>query len=189
MKAKRFFTRSRVEALVVLGGVAGYIWQNYQLPGFYRVPGIPGPTVFPLALGIAMGLAALWLFFSRDEEPAAETPAPPAHGVEAAVEAAAEAEAFPETLAPDSRSVFRRLVDRWHFYAMWALLLGYVVFMPHLGFVLASSLLLVSLFRLLGERNWLLAVLLAVGFSLAIYFGFAKGLQIRLPAGVLAGWL
>jgi hypothetical protein len=47
----------------------------------------------------------------------------------------------------------RRISDRWHFYAMWALLLGYVSFMPTLGFMAASSLLLVALFRLLGERN------------------------------------
>ena len=37
MNAKRFLTRSRIEAIVVLAAVAGYIWENYQLPGFYRI--------------------------------------------------------------------------------------------------------------------------------------------------------
>lgn len=179
MNAKRFLTRSRIEALVVLAAVAGYIWENYQLPGFYRIPGIPGPTVFPLVLGVAMAVAALWLFVFPDKEP-----------MEEGAEPDEPAETGQDSSPPrDGGAAHRRFVDQWHFYAMWALLLGYVSFMPSLGFVVASSLLLLALFRLLGEENWLLAVLLAVGFSLAIHLGFAKGLQIRLPAGILAGLL
>ena len=166
MAAKRFMTRTRIEAIVVLIFVAGYVWENYQLPGFYRTPGIPGPTVFPLALGIAMAFCALWLICFPGPEPETET----------------------ADEAPEARSK-RGLADRWHFYLMWALLLGYVVWMPSLGFVVSSSLLLLALFLLLGERNWLLALPLAIGFSLAIHFAFARGLQIRLPAGILSGLL
>lgn len=166
MKFSRHLTRTRIEAIVVLAFVAGYIWENYQLPGFYRIPGIPGPTVFPLALGIAMAACALWLLVFPEKEVADDSAPQPAEPVEA-----------------QPRS------GRWQFYLMWALMLGYVVWMPYLGFVASSSLLLLSLFRLLGERRWTVAVPLAIGFSLVIQIAFAKGLQIRLPAGILAGLL
>ena len=166
MRFKRHLTRTRIEALVVLGFVAGYIWENYQLPGFYRMPGIPGPTVFPLTLGIAMAVCALWLMLFPGKE--------------------APGEAAPDRSAPAGR---QQRSGRWHFYLMWGLLLGYLVWMPHIGFVVGSSLLLTALFMLLGERHWYVAAPLALGFSLTIHFAFANVLQIRLPAGILAGLL
>jgi putative tricarboxylic transport membrane protein len=159
MKTSKLLTQSRIEALVVLAGSVAYIWEGYRLPAFFRMPGVPGPTVFPTILGVIMGAAALWLFFAPGPEEAPKAPQSPGEhpGV------------------------------RWQFYLMWGLLLGYVFLMPVLGFVVASSLLLAALFFLLGEKRWHVGIPLAVAFSLLIYLVFAKGLQVRLPAGVLEG--
>ena len=157
-------SRTRVEALVVLLGVAGYIWVGLDVPMYYRMPGVPGPSVFPVVLGIIMAAAALWLLIFPGEE---ETP----------VE------------KPSEQGARRGFEGRWQFYLMWALLIAYVFVLPGLGFVASSALLLTVFFFLLGERRWYLAVPIAVVFTLAIYIGFARGLQIRLPPGILAGVL
>ncbi len=170
MKGKKIFTRTRVEALVVLAGVALYVWEGFRLPTFYRVPGVPGPTLFPTILGGIMAAAALWLLFS-----------PKAAGDEEAAPDAGE--------VPEAGAAARGKTDRLHFYLIWGLLLGYVFWMPSLGFVTASFLLLSALFFLLGERRWYVGIPLAAVFSLLIYLAFQKGLQVRLPAGILEGLL
>lgn len=164
MPQKKRFTRTRIEALVILAGSAAYVWEGYRLPAFYRVPGVPGPTVFPTILGAIMAVSALWLLFSGGDDAAAEAPAA-------------------------RKDIRERFADRWHFYLMWGLLLGYVFLLPALGFVLASTILLAALFFLLGERRWIIGIPLAAGFSLLIYFLFTQGLQVRLPAGFLKGLL
>ena len=68
---------------------------------------------------------------------------------------------------------------------MWALLIGYVLLLPRLGFMICSAVLLAVFFFLLGERHWYLGISIAVVFSLGIYFLFAKALQIDLPMGIL----
>jgi putative tricarboxylic transport membrane protein len=60
------------------------------------------------------------------------------------------------------------------------LLLLYVVLMPLLGFVLATVGLLVTCFRLKGERRWRLNAVVAVGSTLTIYLLFAGLLNVPL---------
>lgn len=164
MKNKKQLRRTRIEALVVLLGVAGYIWVGLDVPLYYRMPGVPGPSVFPVVLGIIMAAAALWLLIFPGEEEK------------------------PPKGAPE-QSAWRDFEGRWQFYLMWGLLIAYVFLLPGLGFVVSSALLLIAFFFLLGERRWYLAIPIAVVFTLAIYIGFARGLQIRLPPGILASVL
>jgi putative tricarboxylic transport membrane protein len=68
---------------------------------------------------------------------------------------------------------------------VWGLLIGYVFLLPSVGFVICSAVLLTAFFFLLGERHWYLAIPIALLFTVAIYIAFAKGLQIRLPLGII----
>ena len=58
----------------------------------------------------------------------------------------------------------------------------YVIAMPLLGFLLATSAFLVASFILMGESRLWLNVLIAVGCSSATYLLFATGLGIQLSA-------
>jgi len=160
MSAKRLLSPTRVEALVILGVVAGYIWEGLNIPAYYSFAGVPGPTVFPIILGIAMAAAALWLMIFPGEQTREE---------KGSVEG----------------SLQRRIRKNWRFYLMWALLIAYLLLLPQLGFIICSAVLLAAFFFLLGERRWYLGLSIAVVFSFGIYFLFAKALQINLPMGIL----
>lgn len=92
--------------------------------------------------------------------------------------------AKPKT-SPSGESRWRRLLKNRRFFLMWGLLIAYVFLMPGLGFMISSFVLLAAFFFLLGERRWYLGILIALVFTIAIYMAFAKGLQIRLPLGIL----
>jgi putative tricarboxylic transport membrane protein len=160
MKGKRLLTQTRLEALVILGAVAVYIWEGLNIPQYYSLPGVPGPTVFPIILGTAMAGAALWLMIVPGRQ----------------------AEEKRRLSAADRR---RGLQARWRFYLMWGLLIAYVFLLPLLGFLICSAVLLSAFFFLLGERRWYLGISIACVFSLGIYFLFTKALQINLPMGIL----
>ncbi|GIG91169.1 tripartite tricarboxylate transporter TctB family protein [Plantactinospora endophytica] len=66
-----------------------------------------------------------------------------------------------------------------------AALLGYVLLLAPVGFVLASALFFVACARILGSRAWLRDIAVAVPLALGVYYGFTRGLDITLPAGVL----
>lgn len=155
-------TRTRIEALVVLIGVVGYLWTGLGLPLYYHMPGVPGPTVFPSILGAIMAGGALWLliFPGKEEKP---------------------------QKSPLRSNPWHRLLKAWRFFLMWGLLIAYVFLMPGLGFVISSAVLLAALFFLLGEKRWYLGIPIALVFTIGIYMGFAKGLHIRLPMGILQG--
>jgi len=86
-------------------------------------------------------------------------------------------------------SRWRWLLKGWRFFLMWGLLIAYVFLMPSLGFLISSAVLLTALFLLLGERRWYFSLLIALVFTVGIYIGFARGLQVRLPLGILEGIL
>jgi hypothetical protein len=163
--AAKFFTRTRIEGLVILLFSAGYLWEGHSVPDLYKMPGVPGPTVFPLLLGTVFALSGLWLILAPAKQ---ET-----DGREAEV-------------AGGAVSPWRSLLAHWHTGAMWAAILLYLIVMPEVGFPLATVILLVAFFLLLGERRWHVVLGLAVGVTLAIHVGFALGLNVRLPLGVLA---
>ena len=155
-------TRTRTEALVVLLGVVGYIWAGLSLPPYYQMAGVPGPSLFPSILGAIMAAGALWLLIFPGKQEKSKR-------------------------SPSGSSRWSRLLKAWRFFLMWGLLIAYVFLLPVLGFVISSAVLLAVFFFLLGEQRWYLGIAISLVLTIGIYIAFAKGLQIRLPLGVLEG--
>ncbi|MBI5578217.1 MAG: tripartite tricarboxylate transporter TctB family protein [Deltaproteobacteria bacterium] len=171
---KKKITRTQVEGLVILLVAIGYLWEAQNVPLLYQVPGVPGPTTFPWLLGIVFGLSGVWLLVSP-------------HRLIARLrkEAADEDEDAPEAPAPSGAAFWDPITRDWHFYTIWAVILGYLVLMPSLGFPVATALLLAMFVSLLGEQRWWVVAGLALVATTVIYTGFALGLRVRLPLGVL----
>jgi putative tricarboxylic transport membrane protein len=155
---KEWITRTRMEGLVIVLVAAAYIWEAHNVPDLYQMPGVPGPTTFPYLLGIVFGLVGLWFLV---------TPAGTAPRRHSAV------------------SVWPGLRADAHFYAMWAVILGYLALMPVVGFPVATFVLIGIFTYLLGEQRWWIVLGLALTGTLVIHLGFAGGLNVRLPLGVL----
>jgi hypothetical protein len=173
---KKFGTRTRVEGFVILVVAIGYLWEAHNVPEFYQLPGVPGPTTFPRLLGIVFALAGLWLLVSPKELMGRRK-----------VDAAPETQASEPTPAAGGGAL-GRLAAGWHFYTMWAVILGYLYVMPNLGFPLATFLLLVVFVFLLGEVRWHVILALSLAATTLIYVSFKLGLNVRLPLGVLEPW-
>ena len=168
-------TRARLEGLAILLVAGGYLWEAHNVPDLFQMPGVPGPTTFPYLLGIIFALTGLWLLISpadllaRRRQPAAKERAekPPA----------------------PAASLSARLAAQWHFYAMWIVIVGYLALMPSVGFPVATFVLLAVFTFLLGEKRWWLVGSLALVVTVVIHLGFGKGLNVRLPLGVLVSLL
>lgn len=162
-------TRTRVEGLVIFLVAAGYLWEAHNVPEFYQIPGVPGPTTFPRLLGIVFALCGLWLLVSPMEWGS--------RGRDAHVSA-------PGGGAASGSWISRFAADR-SFYGMWAVILAYLWFMPELGFPAATFVLLAIFIAMLGERRRHVVLGLALASSVLIYVAFKMGLNVRLPLGIL----
>ena len=69
------------------------------------------------------------------------------------------------------------------------LILTYFAITVYLGFIVATILYLYFQIRILhnGKMNRLPVLMLSVGFTLFIYFGFILGFRLYLPFGVIPG--
>ena len=65
-----------------------------------------------------------------------------------------------------------------------ASLMVYAVFVEKLGYLITTTLLLMSLFKGMGSKKWTSVVMVSVLTSLITYFAFAY-LRLRLPMGIL----
>lgn len=173
---KKVATRTRVEGLVILLVALGYLWEANNVPDFYQLPGVPGPTTFPRLLGIVFALAGLWLLISPKELIAWKRAAGAGKGQ------------APETTPTPRGGLLGRITANWHFYTLWAIVLGYLWVMPNLGFPLATFLLLAVFIFLLGETRWHVVLGLALAITTVIYVCFKLGLNVRLPLGVIEPW-
>ena len=162
--ARKVLTRERVEGFVILAVSLGYLAETRSIPSLYQMPGVPGPSAFPTLVGLALAASGLWRMAlgGGRSEAAPEVP-----------------EAAP------ARSPGGWLSRGWRFYAMWAVIAAYLVLMPELGFPLASVAALAALFALLGERRVAVAAGLSLSATGVMYLGFAKGLGVHLPLGIL----
>lgn len=73
----------------------------------------------------------------------------------------------------------------WNVIKTIAITFLYVLSLRYVGFVIASAVFIVVIMWMLGYRKPLTAVLIAVPFSLAIYFFFTKAIHVSLPSGIL----
>ncbi len=171
---KKAATRTRIEGLVILLFAIGYLWEAHNVPEFYQLPGVPGPTTFPRLLGVVFALAGLWLLVSPTERIARKK--------------AGTVEPRTSELAPETGGARQRIAAGWHFCTMWAVILGYLWMMPNLGFPLATFLLLVAFIFLLGEVRWHVILGLSAAATIVIYVSFKMGLNVRLPLGIIEPW-
>ena len=65
-----------------------------------------------------------------------------------------------------------------------ASLIAYAVFVERLGFIITTTLLLVTLLKGMGSKKWSSVVMASVLTSLITYFAFTY-LRLRLPMGIL----
>lgn len=177
MSTVRIVTRARAEGLVILLLALGYLWEARNIPSLYASPGVPGPAAFPEVLAAALALAGAWRLLRG--APADEQAADDAKTAEEREESAAKA-------AAAGGGAKGWIAAHGKFLGLWAVLLGFFVFMPELGFPLGAFLALVGMGWLLGERRWPVIVAGSLVVTVVLYFAFAKGLGVRLPLGALA---
>jgi putative tricarboxylic transport membrane protein len=169
---KPLVTRTRVEGLVIFVVALAYIWEAHNVPEFYQIPGVPGPTTFPYLLGLVFAACGLWLLVSPKD----------LMGQLAKIR---EARTAPAAAGEPRQDILTRISSEWHLVAMWAVIIAYLWFMPDIGFPLSTFLLLTVFFWLLGETRWMVVLGLALTSTVVIYVLFKMGLNVRLPLGVL----
>ena len=83
----------------------------------------------------------------------------------------------------------------WHGTRWWlvpyvvVLLALYAWLLPTLGFIAATTLLLLALFATIDRQGWIAPPLGAIGATLAAYIVFHRWLGTQLPAGEVEYWL
>lgn len=170
MVGRHVVTRARVEGFVLLALALGYLAHTRSIPSLYQMPGVPGPAAFPALVGIVLAASGLWRMLRGAGKAEAERGAEPAEPAEPAVSRAGAA---------------AWLARHGRFVALWAVILAYLAFMPEIGFPIATFAALSALFALLGERRVAVVAGLSLATTVVLYLGFAKGLGVRLPVGVL----
>jgi putative tricarboxylic transport membrane protein len=126
-----------------------------------------GPWLIPVVVTGGWVAVALWYLVTqfvspdRAEQPAADAP-----------EDAAE--------APETQRV------QWLPPALLAATLcGYLAVLEPLGFVLASTVFFVAAARILGSRNLIRDIVVALALALTVFLAFTRLLELHLPSGVL----
>lgn len=94
------------------------------------------------------------------------------------------------TLKPDQVLLEQAAVehDRTHWRTLWSIifvLLVYAFALGPLGYVIATSFFFFVVARLAGSRQPVRDSIVAVLFSLAVFFAFTEVLGVRLPAGLM----
>lgn len=173
----RIVTRARAEGLVILLAALAYLWEASRIPTLFQTAGVPGPSAFPELLGICLGIAGAWRLLRG---------APADEQAEEDKQAAEEKGEIEAVLRAAGGGVRGWLAAHGKFAGLWVTLVGYFVFMPELGFPLASALALVLMMRLLGERRWWFVGAGSLVATAVIYVAFAQGLGVRLPLGLLS---
>ncbi len=169
-------TRARVEGLVIVAVALAYIWQAQQIPDLYQMPGVPGPTVFPMLVGSVFALGGLWRILAPTKTVDSEQPW-------------SEDEGVVEDEKTTTRSFGGWLEAHGRFYGLWVTILAYMVLMPVVGFPVATVFGLALLFWLLGERRIGMVALVSVATTIVLHVVFVMGLAVNLPAGVLAKFI
>lgn len=151
-------------SLVVVAFGAAVVWQTTQIrltPAYSKV----GPRVIPYIVGGGLVVVGIWL----------------------AAEAVTGRAAMPTA---DSEDADPTLPTDWRTVGLLTLsLLVYLLLIERAGFVIASALLYAGAAFAMGSRRLGQDVVIGVFLAAALFVGFTRGLDLRLPAGVLDGVL
>ena len=66
-----------------------------------------------------------------------------------------------------------------------AVLLIYVFVLGVLGYIVATAIFFVTVAQMVGSHHLIRDIVIGIGLSVVIYFGFTELLGVRLPAGLL----
>jgi putative tricarboxylic transport membrane protein len=75
--------------------------------------------------------------------------------------------------------------DRSRLFVLVGALLVYVVGLPWLGQIAASTLFLISLIRVMSDVSWLRVITYSLGISITIYVVFVRLLNVLMPRGII----
>jgi hypothetical protein len=140
----------------------------------------PGPGVMPLAAGLAVLAAAIWLFVMTGRVGATRSSTrPPA--AQAGLADPATTGGLPEARVAPTRPIPRLdAVSRAPLLLAGALVL-YAALLPRVGFSVSSFALVVIAARLMGLPGWWRPVVLALGLIAASHVVFVRWLGVALP--------
>ncbi|MEV6596561.1 tripartite tricarboxylate transporter TctB family protein [Actinoplanes sp. NPDC051346] len=163
--------RTGVSAQAVLAGVllvAGLLllWSALTAEGDF---GLRGPRLAPVVVTVAW-VAVAGVYLVTQLRPR-QRPMPDVAG-ETTVDA---------TEATDQE---QHKPGWWAPAGVLAALVGFAVALEYAGFVVSAALFTVATARVLGSRNLVRDVIVAVVLPIAVYLGFTRFLDIFLPAGV-----
>ena len=148
-----------VTAGVFLAFFAGTAFLSFKLPLLDALG--PGPGFFPLILALLGGALAAALIAQLARDPLAPTGEPLPD---------------PEPFVPDGGAIFRIA-------GIILLLLAAFTALDTLGYRLTSFIFIVLTLLVLGVRNYLAIVLVAVALSFGVFHSFYYWLKVPLPIG------
>ncbi len=128
----------------------------------------PGPGFFPMVVGIFLIATVAGTLI---QEILKRKPAKPSSGSQTASEAAISSGYFGKT------------------FQLFALMIGYILALPHIGFPVAICIFMLISIRIFGSRHWVPALVLAVAISAFSYISFVLWLKVPLPLGILEKFL
>lgn len=134
----------------------------------YRVGEWSGDHVFPIVIGVALFAAGSILLIR-----------PSLRTIQAA--SASDNDQTPSAAAIETSGRFKIA-------AVPGLLIGYVLLLPWAGYVAATWVAAVLLFRIIGSYGWLVSVIGAVVLTGALDLLFVEWLHTPLPAGTWSSW-
>jgi hypothetical protein len=145
-----------VFAIIILAFSAAALWQAYEISGF---TGLSTPGIFPMLAAGTMLLSAFFILYDTLRK------SPP------------DAAEYPIVIR------FFREVTPWRLVLMVAMIVGYMLAMPRLGFTISSGLFLFFSFTLLWRSNPFVSLLMTA-ITLAVVTGiFRVVFQVVLPHG------
>ena len=152
------FLAPRAAALLLIGTGLFLLYDALQI-GSVRGYSVVGPSIFPIVVSLGLTAFGIVLGLRTTLWPDRDL------GVQAASEAA---------------------TTHWSTVGLLgALLLAYAFALGPLGYIVSTAILLPAAARVMGSRQLVRDIVVGIGLSIVIFFGFTQFLQVRLPAGIL----
>lgn len=151
-----------------------YLFHAYQIPS-YPFPVPIDSDVFPTLLGTLLFILSLLLFWQGKRTKQADS-----------VQTEETAQPITETINKEEKTFWAR--PRTQFWVILVAMMLYAGLIEILGFVVVTMVFLFGVSRYLGYRRHLINGMVAIIFSLGMFYIFTQGLQMNLPKGVLS-WI